>query len=95
MLPFFLNWDKDPLRTYWDLREVYYQKAKNNWEINVGLKKIFWGVTESAHLVDIINQSDQLKSFDGEEKLGQPMVQFSWFTSNVGTFDFFLSSIPS
>lgn len=85
----FLNWDKDPLRTYWDLREVYYQKAKNNWEINVGLKKIFWGVTESAHLVDIINQSDQLKSFDGEEKLGQPMVQFSWFTSNVGTFDFF------
>jgi hypothetical protein len=39
--------------------------------------------------VDIINQTDALKSFDGEEKLGQPMVQFSWFSSNWGSLDLF------
>ena len=81
--------DRDSNRTYWDLREFYYQKAKNNLEINIGFKKVFWGVTESNHLVDIINQTDALKSFDGEEKLGQPMVQLSWFTSGFGTLDFY------
>jgi len=81
--------DRDAKRTYWDLREFYYQKAKNNWELNIGLKKVFWGVAESNHLVDIINQSDALKSFDGEQKLGQPMVQFSLYASKMGTFDFF------
>ena len=53
------------------------------------LKKIFWGVSEASHLIDVINQSDVLKSFDGEEKLGQPMVQFSWFSSNWGSLDIF------
>lgn len=81
--------DRDENRRYWDLREFYYQKAQNNWELSVGFKKVFWGVTESNHLVDIINQTDALKSFDGEEKLGQPMVQFSWFSSDWGSLDLF------
>ena len=66
----FFRWDRDDQRTHWDIRELYYQKAKNKWEFNIGLKKIFWGVTESNHLVDIINQTDQVESFDGEAKLG-------------------------
>ncbi|MEM8509572.1 MAG: hypothetical protein AAF717_17200 [Bacteroidota bacterium] len=85
----FLRLDRDGPRTHWDIRELYYQKAKNNWELSIGLKKIFWGVIESNHLVDIINQTDAVETFDGEEKLGQPLVQFSWITNNVGTFDFF------
>ena len=85
----YFNKDRDANRSYWDLREFYYQKAKNNWELSIGFKKVFWGVTESNHLVDIINQTDALKSFDGEEKLGQPMVQFSWFSSNWGSLDLF------
>ncbi|MEM1137239.1 MAG: hypothetical protein AAGI07_15480, partial [Bacteroidota bacterium] len=44
---------------------------------------------ESNHLVDIINQTDQVESFDGEQKLGQPMIQFTWVTNKFGTFDFF------
>ena len=35
---------------------------------------MFWGVTESAHLVDIINQTDFAGDIDGEDKLGQTMV---------------------
>jgi hypothetical protein len=85
----FFRLDRDDERTHWDIRELYYQKAKGNWELNVGMKKVYWGVIESNHLVDIINQTDAVESFDGEEKLGQPMVQFSWITNNFGTLDFF------
>lgn len=84
----FFRWDRDEQRTHWDIRELYYQKAKNKWEFNVGLKKVFWGVTESNHLVDIINQTDQVESFDGEAKLGQPMVQTTFISDKYGTFDF-------
>jgi len=85
----FLRIDRDDSRTHWDIRELYYQKAKNNWELNLGLKKIYWGVTESNHLVDIINQTDAVETFDGEEKLGQPMAQFVWRTNKIGTFGFY------
>lgn len=85
----FVRFDIDNKRTHWDVRELYYQKAKGKWELNIGLKKVYWGVTESNHLVDIINQTDQVESFDGEEKLGQPMVQFTWSSENFGNLDFF------
>ncbi len=85
----FFRWDRDNQRTHWDIRELYYQKAKKNWELSLGLKKVYWGVAESNHLVDIINQTDAVESFDGEDKLGQPMAQFSWVTDKLGTFDFF------
>jgi len=84
----FFRLDVDNERTHWDIRELYYQKVKNNWELSVGLKKIYWGVTESNHLVDIINQTDAVERFDGEQKLGQPMMQFS-LNTNFGAFDFF------
>ena len=85
----FLRLDRDGERTHWDVRELYYQRAKGNWEVSLGLRKVYWGVIESNHLVDIINQTDAVETFDGEEKLGQPMVQFSWITGSFGTFDFF------
>jgi hypothetical protein len=85
----FARWDRDKQRTHVDLRELYYQRARGKWEFGIGLKKIYWGVIESNHLVDIINQTDQVESFDGEQKLGQPMIQFSYITDGVGTFDFF------
>jgi len=84
----FFRLDRDKERTHFDIRELYYQKVIKKLELNIGFKKIFWGVTESNHLVDIINQTDQIESFDGEKKLGQPMVQFSYNT-NLGVFDLF------
>jgi hypothetical protein len=78
----------DDSRTHLDIREFYYQKVFNSSEISVGLKKVYWGVTESVHLVDIINQADLVERFDGEQKLGQPMIHYSWL-SHIGTFDFF------
>ena len=78
----------DDRRNHFDLREFYWQIVNDRSEISIGMKKVFWGVTESAHLVDVINQTDVVESFDGEEKLGQPMVHFSYL-SQIGTFDFF------
>lgn len=85
----FFRIDRDKKRTHWDIRELFYQKAHSNWELSIGLKKVYWGVAESNHLVDIINQTDQVESFDGEEKLGQPMLQYTLVSNKLGTFEFF------
>lgn len=79
----------DKNRTHADIRELYWQIVRDNHELSVGLKKIFWGVTESAHIVNVINQTDVVESFDGEAKLGQPMVHYS-LVESAGTFDLFL-----
>jgi hypothetical protein len=50
------------------------------------VRKVFWGVTESNHLVDIINQTDLVEDLDGEEKLGQPMVNLA-LIQDWGTVD--------
>ncbi|MDQ6991840.1 MAG: hypothetical protein Q9M31_00055 [Mariprofundus sp.] len=64
----------DHKRTHVDLREFNWLHLASDWSIRVGLGKVFWGVTESRHLVDIINQSDAVEDISGEEKLGQAMV---------------------
>ena len=80
---------QDKERTHFDLRELYWQKVWPRFELAVGVRELFWGVTESVHLVDILNQTDLVEDPDGEQKLGQPMVQASWI-GGWGTLDFFL-----
>ncbi len=86
----FLRWDlRDGERTHVDMREAKYARVVDNWEFRIGLDKVFWGVTEAVHLVDIINQTDFVESIDGEEKLGQPMASVS-STWEIGTFTGYL-----
>jgi len=86
----FLRVDQDdPERSHFDLRELYWRKSFASAELSVGLKKVFWGVTESAHLVDIINQTDAVENIDGEDKLGQPMINLS-LLRDWGTVDLFV-----
>ena len=74
----FGRWDEqDSERTHADIRELTWVHVSDSWELRSGIRKVFWGVTESQHLVDIINQTDNLENPDGEEKLGQPMVNLS------------------
>ena len=68
---------QDDERSHADLREFYWQHVGNSWELTVGVNTIFWGVTESQHLVDIINQTDFIEAPDGEDKLGQPMIHYA------------------
>jgi hypothetical protein len=79
----------DSQRTKADIRELLWTHVNNNWETKVGIGRVFWGVTEGLHLVDIINQTDQVDQIDGEEKLGQPMINFSTVTS-WGVFDIYI-----
>jgi len=73
--PFYRYDEMDDERSHGDVRELIWNKVADEYELKVGVGKVFWGVTESAHLVDIVNQTDGVESLDGEEKLGQPMVQ--------------------
>ncbi|USD22425.1 hypothetical protein MJO52_04655 [Microbulbifer variabilis] len=70
----------DDERSHWDIREfmVRYHFKEVDLEVDLGIGKVFWGVTESQHLVDIINQTDSIESLDNEDKLGQPMLHVSW-----------------
>ena len=79
----------DSERSHLDIRELNYLWLSQNWELRVGIGKVFWGVTEFVHLVDIINQTDLVEAIDGEDKLGQPMVNLSYPT-DMGTFDLFV-----
>ncbi|GAA0368463.1 hypothetical protein GCM10009092_35920 [Bowmanella denitrificans] len=75
--PFFRYDSRDSERTHMDIRELIWLHVGDEWEMRAGIGKVFWGQTESQHLVDVINQTDFIEAIDAEEKLGQPMVQFS------------------
>lgn len=79
----------DAHRTHFDIRELTYQYNARGWELRTGIRKVYWGVTESSHLVDVINQTDLVENLDGEEKLGQPMVNVA-LIRNWGTVDLFV-----
>jgi hypothetical protein len=67
----------DDERTHADIREFYYSRIADSWDLHLGAKRVFWGVTEFNHLVDIVNQTDLVENVDTEDKLGQPMLQLS------------------
>ena len=79
----------DPERSHFDVRELHWRRSGPSWELLVGVSKVFWGVTESQHLVDIVNQTDLIENPDGEDKLGQPMVKLS-LIRRFGIFDLFV-----
>jgi len=87
-IPFFRYDAEDEERTHGDIRALSYIHASADWEVRVGIHKVFWGVTEGVHLVDIINQTDLVEDVDGEQKLGQPMLNFST-VQRWGTLDVF------
>lgn len=78
----------DDERTHFDIREMKWVGAWGPWELRLGVDKVFWGVTESVHVVDIINQDDAIEDVDAEDKLGQPLASVS-YSSDVGLFTLF------
>ena len=80
---------QDGERTHADLREALWGLDGNDWDLNLGVGKVFWGVAESRHLVDVINQADLVEDIDQEEKLGQPMINFN-LQRDYGRFEFYV-----
>lgn len=87
--PFYRLDETDGERTHADIRELLWLHVADSWEFKAGIGKVFWGQTESLHLVDIINQTDSVESVDNEEKLGQPMVNLS-LIKDWGTTSFYV-----
>lgn len=86
----FARWDQhDDERTHADLREFTLRQRWGNFDLLAGVGRVFWGTAESLHLVDIVNQTDQVENPDGEDKLGQPLLNLAW-TTRLGVFSGFL-----
>ena len=86
----FVRFDQhDKERSHADIRELMLLLNFDSWELKAGIGKVYWGVTESQHLVDIVNQTDLIESLDGEEKLGQPMINLT-LLNDWGTVDLFM-----
>lgn len=79
----------DTNRSHFDVREMFWRGVHGDWEALVGVNRVFWGVTESRHLVNIINQIDFVENVDEEDFLGQPMVQLS-LQKDYGRFSAFV-----
>ncbi|MCV6587435.1 MAG: hypothetical protein OIF57_00200 [Marinobacterium sp.] len=87
--PFLRIDEHDDERSHGDIRELSWIHVGDDWELRTGIRKVFWGVTEFQHLVDVINQTDNVEDFDGEDKLGQLMVNLS-LVRDWGIVDLFL-----
>jgi len=87
--PFLRVDSADDRRSHFDVRELMYQRVFDDFDLRAGVGRVFWGVTESYHLVDVINQTDLVENVDLEEKLGQPLVNLS-LARDWGVFDLFV-----
>ena len=87
--PFLRVDSADDRRTHFDVRELTYQWVFDDLELRAGIGHVFWGVTESYSLVDVINQTDMVENVDLKEKLGQPMVNLT-LLRDWGALDFFV-----
>lgn len=79
----------DNERSHFDIRELIWIHVADDWELRTGISKVFWGVNEANHLVDIINQDDQVDDISGDPKLGQAMINLS-LVRDWGIVDLFV-----
>ena len=87
--PFVRADTEDSQRDLVDIRELAWLHVNEHFELRTGIRQVYWGVTEGARLVDIINQTDTADGPEGDRKLGQPMVNLS-LGGHSHTLDLFL-----
>lgn len=69
--------ESDSGRSHIDLREFWINTNVKGFDVGVGAAQEFWGVTESHHLVNVLNQNDLTEDIDREDFLGQPMLKLA------------------
>ena len=86
----FVRWDEsDNERSHADIRELNWHHVAAQWELKAGISSVFWGVTETVHLVNIINQIDGVENLDEEDQLGQFMLNLT-LVKDWGNLDVFI-----
>ena len=63
-VPFLRVDSGDQERSHFDIRELTYLWLQEDYELRVGVRKVFWGTTEILHLVDIIKQNYKVENID-------------------------------
>lgn len=89
LAPFLRLDSRDSERSHGDIREAYLRYIGDDWEALAGINRVFWGVTESRHLVNIINQIDGVEDVDEEDFLGEPMINLA-LQRDYGLFSVFV-----
>ncbi len=89
LIPYARVDSRDNDRTHADIREAYWLYAQDDWEFLVGFNREFWGVTESRHLINVINQIDTVENIDEEDYLGQAMINLA-LQKDYGRFSFYI-----
>ncbi len=79
--PYLRIYEAPGKRTDFDIQELYWRKSFSRAEFSVGVRKYFWGKSESVHLVDVLNQTDLVQDLDTEDKLGQPVIDLTLIRS--------------
>ncbi len=82
--------ESDPQRSHVDVREALVQITGDVFAADLGVNTVFWGVTESRHLVNIVNQPDYLEDLSGDDRFGQLMVRLSYDTGPYGFYEVFV-----
>jgi hypothetical protein len=80
---------EDRERSYIDLQKFKYEFYFDDLTLKLGNEIVFWGVNESFHVVDIINQSILSEDLSGTKKLGQPMIAASLYR-DYGDIDIYI-----
>ena len=92
LTPFYRYDSADAYRTHADLREAYLlvfgELGDGEWEARIGFDRVFWGVAEFHHLVNIVNQADLIEHPNEEIALGQLMAHLTW-SADWGTLELF------
>lgn len=95
IVPFFRYDAADRTQTHFDLREAYLllngPLGENEWELRLGIDRVFWGVAEARNPVDIVNQTDLVENPNEKIKLGQPMAHLT-LSGDWGAAELFLIS---
>lgn len=68
---------RDSQRNLADIRELSWIHLGESYELRTGIRQVYWGVTEGADLVNIINQTDAADSPNTDRTLGQPMINLA------------------
>lgn len=86
LIPFVRIDENDSERTHFDLREFKWVRQADALIATVGVDVVYWGVTESQQLVNVVNQSDFVEDINGQTKLGQPLISVS-YSGDYGVFE--------
>ena len=72
-----------------DISKAFISGGTGSFRYKIGTDVVFWGVADATNPVNIINQEDLYSRVGSETRLSQPMLNLSYDTARLGTFDFY------